>query len=160
MTGVSPIRLWVMRAMYLFMAVGIGNMVWPLILSHDSAVPRMTGVAWALIGTIGLLAVLGLRYPLQMIPLLLVELGWKLIWLAAFALPRWQDGTLDEGCEPLSSRRPSDSSCSSSFRGATSGRIMWRSRAIPGPFDGREGRRDAPPPETQLRALAPTGRPS
>jgi hypothetical protein len=95
MTEVSPIRLWVMRAMYLFMAVGIGNMVWPLIISHDSAVPRMTGVAWALIGTIGLLALLGLRHPLRMIPLLLVELTWKAIWLIAFALPRWLDGTLD-----------------------------------------------------------------
>jgi hypothetical protein len=96
MTEVSPTRLWVMRAMYLFMAIGIGNMIWPLIISHASTVPRMTGVAWALIGTIGLLALLGLRYPLQMLPLLLVELVWKLIWLTAFALPRWLDGTLDE----------------------------------------------------------------
>lgn len=96
MTEVSPIRLWVMRAMYLFMAAGIGNMVWPLIVSHGPDVPRMTGVAWALIGTIGLLSLLGLRYPLQMLPLLLVELTWKAIWLVAFALPRWLDGTLDE----------------------------------------------------------------
>jgi len=96
MTEVSPIRLWVMRAMYLFMAAGIGNMVWPLIISHDPLVPRMTGVAWALIGTIGLLALLGLRYPLRMLPLLLFELIWKAIWLTAFALPRWLDGTLDE----------------------------------------------------------------
>jgi hypothetical protein len=96
MTEVSPIRLWVMRAMYLFMAAGIANMVWPLIISHGPDVPRMTGVAWSLIGTIGLLALLGLRYPLQMIPLLLVELVWKAIWLAAFAFPRWLDGTLDE----------------------------------------------------------------
>lgn len=96
MTEVSPARLWVMRAMYLFMAVGIGNMIWPLIISHTSSVPRMTGVAWALIGTIGLLALLGLRYPLQMLPLLLVELTWKVIWLTAFAFPRWLDGTLDE----------------------------------------------------------------
>ena len=29
MTEVSPLRLWVMRAMYLLMAVGIGNMIWP-----------------------------------------------------------------------------------------------------------------------------------
>lgn len=35
MTEVSPARLWVMRAMYLIMALGIGNMVWPLIVSHS-----------------------------------------------------------------------------------------------------------------------------
>ncbi len=93
---VSAIRLWVMRAMYLLMAVGLGNVIWPLIIDHPSTLPRMTGVAWALLGTIGLLAVLGLRYPLRMIPLLLVELTWKVIWLAAFAAPRWLDGTLDD----------------------------------------------------------------
>ena len=97
MTEVSPVRLWVMRAMYLVMAAGIGLMIWPLIISHNSAVPRMTGVAWALLGTIGLLSLLGLRYPLQMLPLLFVELTWKVIWLVAFAWPRWLDGTLDEG---------------------------------------------------------------
>lgn len=96
MTEVSPLRLWVMRAMYLVMAGGIGFTIWPLIISHSPELPRMTGVAWALLGTIGLLALLGLRYPLRMLPLLLVELTWKVIWLTAFALPRWLDGTLDQ----------------------------------------------------------------
>lgn len=97
MNGVSPLRLWVMRAFYLFMAVGIGATVWPLIIGHPADLPRMTGVALALLGTIGLLALLGLRYPLQMLPLLLFELIWKAVWLAAFALPRWLGGSLDEG---------------------------------------------------------------
>ena len=97
MNEVSPIRLAVMRAMYLIMAVGLGLNIWPLIVSHDPELPRMTGVAFALLGTIGLLALLGLRYPLQMLPLLLFELAWKAIWLVAFAAPRWLDGTLDEG---------------------------------------------------------------
>ena len=97
MTEVSPIRLWVMRAMYLVMAVGLGLTVWPSIVSHDPELPRMTSVVFALLGTLGLLSLVGLRYPLQMIPLLLFELIWKAIWLAAFALPRWLAGTLDEG---------------------------------------------------------------
>ena len=96
MNGVSPLRFWVMRAFYLFMAVGIGATVWPLIIGHPADLPRMTGVALALLGTIGLLALLGLRYPLQMLPLLLFELIWKAVWLAAFALPRWLGGSLDE----------------------------------------------------------------
>lgn len=97
MSQVSPIRLLMMRLMYLLMAVGLGLTIWPLIVSHGSDLPRMNGVAIALLGTVGLLALLGLRYPLQMLPLLLFELTWKAIWLVAFALPRWLDGTLDAG---------------------------------------------------------------
>lgn len=93
---VSILRLWIMRLMYLVMAVGIANMTWPGIIGHDATLPRMTGVAWALIGTIGVLSVLGLRYPLRMLPLLLFEFTWKMIWLAAFAAPRWLDGTIND----------------------------------------------------------------
>jgi hypothetical protein len=96
MIEVSPIRLWIMRAMYLLMAVGLGFSIWPLIVNHTSELSRMSGVVFALLGAVGLLSVLGLRYPLQMIPLLLFELTWKIIWLSAFALPRFLDGTLDE----------------------------------------------------------------
>jgi hypothetical protein len=92
---VSPARLWAMRVMYLLIAIGAGLMVWPLIVSHPPTTPRMTGVAWTLLGTMSLLSLLGLRHPLQMIPILLFELAWKMIWLAAFALPRWLEGSLD-----------------------------------------------------------------
>ena len=93
--GVSSARLWVMRAMYALMAVGIGLNMWPEIIRHPLSMPRMTGVALANLGTIGLLALIGLRYPLQMIPLLLYELTWKIVWLIGFALPLWRYGSLD-----------------------------------------------------------------
>ena len=55
--------------------------------------------ARSLLGAITLLALLGIRYPLKMMPLLFFEMLWKSIWLLAFALPRWSAGTMDQNMQ-------------------------------------------------------------
>jgi hypothetical protein len=92
---VGLIRLYMLRAMYLLLAVGLGLTVWPGLVSHEPDWPLWNSVGCALLGTIGLLALIGLRHPLRMLPLLFVELGWKMIWLLAIALPLWRSGQLD-----------------------------------------------------------------
>jgi hypothetical protein len=42
-----------------------------------------------------LLAFLGLRYPVKLLPVLLFESAWKLLWLGLVALPMAVDGDLD-----------------------------------------------------------------
>ena len=42
-----------------------------------------------------LLALVGLRHPVALLPVLLFESLWKLLWLALVALPKAVDGTLD-----------------------------------------------------------------
>ena len=49
----------------------------------------MRGVVRSLLGAVSLLAVLGIRYPLKMLPLLFFELVWKSIWIVAIGLPLW-----------------------------------------------------------------------
>jgi hypothetical protein len=49
----------------------------------------------AVLGAVSLLALLGVRYPLKMLPLLLFELLWKSIWVLAFGLPLWLNHQLD-----------------------------------------------------------------
>jgi hypothetical protein len=88
---VSLARLYVLRAAYLLLIVGLGGLVVPQIVSHPVG---DRGVIPALLGGVWVLAWLGLRYPLQMLPLLLFEFAWKLIWVASYGLPQWSAGQL------------------------------------------------------------------
>lgn len=92
---VSVFRLYVLRATYLLLIVGLGSTIWPGILDHANDWPLMQSVVSSLLGAVTVLAVLGLRYPLQMLPLLLFELTWKTIWLAAVAAPLWLADAID-----------------------------------------------------------------
>jgi len=86
---VSLFRLYILRAMYLVLVVGLGAMIVPEIVSHELT---SRGVIAALLGAVWLLAFLGLKYPLAMLPLLLFELAWKAIWMLAYGLPQWSAG--------------------------------------------------------------------
>jgi hypothetical protein len=86
---VSLFRPYALRDSYLLMAVGLGVYVWPVVLHHTNEFAATEGVRFGLLAGLGATAVLGLRYPLQMLPLLLFELVWKAIYLIAFALPLW-----------------------------------------------------------------------
>ena len=94
MTDVSTFRLYLMRALYLLIFVGLGSEIWPLMIHHKPW-DLMHGVACSLLAALSALMALGIRYPLQMLPLLLYELLWKAIWLAAVALPLWSAHQLD-----------------------------------------------------------------
>lgn len=87
----STIRMWVLRATYLLLVVGLGAMILPPILDHELT---SRGVIQSLLGAVWLLALFGLRYPLQMLPVLLFEFAWKLIWTIAYGLPQWSAGQL------------------------------------------------------------------
>jgi len=88
---ISLTRLYVLRATYLLLIVGLGAMIVPSLLSHE---PMARGVIPSLLGAVWALAFLGLRYPVQMLPLLLFEFVWKAIWLIAYGVPQWASGQL------------------------------------------------------------------
>ena len=88
---ISLLRLYILRAGYLLLIVGLGAMIVPGIVSHPIT---ERGVIAALLGAVWLLAFIGLVHPLRMLPLLLFELTWKSIWLLAVALPLWRAGQL------------------------------------------------------------------
>lgn len=96
MNEVSVVRLNLMRVGYLLIIVGLAFVIWPHLIHHSSSWALKYGDTSSLPGGLSLLALLGLRYPLQMLPLLLFELTWKIVWLTAIALPLWSEGQLNE----------------------------------------------------------------
>ena len=83
-------RLYTLRVAYFVMAAGLGAFIWPDIIHHTSQTAAAHGIQLALLAGLGATAALGLRYPVQMLPVLLFELIWKSIYLLAFALPLWR----------------------------------------------------------------------
>jgi hypothetical protein len=85
----------VLRIGYLVVGVGLAIRKWPLLVTHHSW-GLAEGTVVCMLVALSVLALLGLRHPLRMLPILLFEVAWKLTWLAVIALPQWTNGTLDE----------------------------------------------------------------
>jgi len=84
---VSIFRLYLMRLAYLLNFVMLGLQVWPAIINHPGAWEPFRGVAFSFWAALSVLCGLGIRYPLKMLPLLLIQLSYKSIWLIAVYLP-------------------------------------------------------------------------
>jgi hypothetical protein len=96
MSEVSTFRLYLLRAMYLLMAVGLAIFELPRLL-HPENLSRLDSVVLSVLGAVSLLAVLGIRYPLKMLPLLFFEFLWKSIWVLLFGLLLLLAQQLDPG---------------------------------------------------------------
>ncbi|MDP9100101.1 MAG: hypothetical protein M3N48_14085 [Verrucomicrobiota bacterium] len=89
--GVPLLRLCVLRGTYLLLVIGLGGMILPQLIQHE---PLSRGAIPSLLCGVWLLAFAGLRYPLQMLPLLMFEFVWKATWLLVYGLPQWYAGTV------------------------------------------------------------------
>jgi hypothetical protein len=89
-------RLYTLRVGYLVLGVGLALVKLPLFLHHDKPWTFTEGVMNCMLAALSILAFLGLRYPVQMLPVLLFESAWKLIWLSVIALPMWISDRMDQ----------------------------------------------------------------
>jgi hypothetical protein len=90
----SVTRLNLMRAGYLLMGLGLALTRWPR-LTEAATLSLYEGVTLCMLTAMSLLAFLGLRHPVKLLPVLMFEAAWKLLWLALVALPTAADGDLD-----------------------------------------------------------------
>lgn len=94
--GTTPVvsrwRIHALRFVYLLIAVGLSSFVWQQLIFESSDWSLMRGIAKCMFGALALLAAIGIRYPLQMLPIMLFEMLWKAIWIVAIALPAGLNG--------------------------------------------------------------------
>jgi hypothetical protein len=87
--GASKFRLRLIRTLYVLMLIA-GFFIIGRILLSPPAMER--GVFASMLIALCILSLLVIRNPLKMLPILLLELVWKAIWLAFFGLPQWLAG--------------------------------------------------------------------
>ncbi len=95
-TSLSPRRVAMLRAAYGFVGVGLLVTRWPRV-ADAHALPRYEGVVLVMLTAMSVLMLLGLRHPIRLLPMLVFESLWKLIWLGTVALPLAASGGLDDG---------------------------------------------------------------
>jgi hypothetical protein len=78
-----------MRIMFLLMAVVMGSVVWEQMLFKSADWHWGLGVAKSMLAALALMSLLGVRYPLQMLPLMMYEVAWKTVWMLFIALRAW-----------------------------------------------------------------------
>tara|TARA_B110000444_G_C18469603_1_gene424068 strand:+ start:98 stop:550 length:453 start_codon:yes stop_codon:yes gene_type:complete len=92
--GIRPINIYAMRLIFLLMAVFLGYDVWGYIIAYQGMWFPTEAMDWSVWAAFSLIAILGIFRTVEMIPVLLVEIAYKLIWLVLVALPLWRDGNL------------------------------------------------------------------
>ena len=95
-SSVSLPRLYALRAGYLFVAIGLAVTRWPLLFDHPEPWPILEGAVTCMLVAVSILALLGVRHPLRMLPVMLFESVWKVIWLAVVAVPLWTGDGMDD----------------------------------------------------------------
>lgn len=95
MPRITVFQLYLLRAMYLLVVIGLSITIWPEIIFPSTRTADAYSVIHSFLGAMTVLSFLGLRYPLQMLPVLLFELIWKTMWVIFYAIPAWMTTGLD-----------------------------------------------------------------
>lgn len=98
---ISLSRLYLMRSMYLLTFLALTYDVWPQLIRPGTPLAPLEGVALSFWAAYSGLMALGVRHPLRMLPLMILQMIYKTVWLLAVALPLSSAGLLDTGAKQM-----------------------------------------------------------
>lgn len=92
--GVHRINIYLLRLLFILMFLFLGKDSWTHILTFEGSWDPEVAVAWCIWATYSALSVLGIIHPLKMLPLVLLEIFYKVLWLILVAYPLWSTNQL------------------------------------------------------------------
>lgn len=98
---IGKIRLYAMRIVFFLTFIGLAPGAWQEIISPNETVEAYYGVAVSFWAALSVLALIGIVYPVKMMPLLILQFSYKLVWLVGVGYPLYSQGLLDESSEGL-----------------------------------------------------------
>ena len=92
--GVRRINIYLLRLLYGLMFLFLGIDSWTHILTFKGSWDPVEAAAWCVWASYSVLSVLGIIHPLKMLPLVLLEILYKVLWLVVVAYPLWSTNQL------------------------------------------------------------------
>jgi hypothetical protein len=92
--GVRPINIYLLRLLFLLVFLFVGYDSWAYILKHEGPWDPVKAAAFCMWAAYSVLSLIGVFHPLKMLPLVLFEILYKLVWLVIVAYPLWSAGEL------------------------------------------------------------------
>lgn len=92
----STLRVNLLRGAFALIVIGQGMRLAPQLFDPSYSWELQRSVVVSMLAAMVVMSLLGLRYPLKMLPVLLFEITWKAIWLLRVALPAALAGTMTD----------------------------------------------------------------
>jgi hypothetical protein len=92
--GVYKINIYLLRLLYVLMLLFLGKDSWTHILTFKGSWSPEEAAAWCVWAAYSALSLLGILHPLKMLPLVLLEIVYKGLWLIVVAYPLWSTNQL------------------------------------------------------------------
>ena len=94
--GIRPINIYGMRFIYVLMSTLLAFQVWSHIFTYDQQWEPSDAMDWSVWAAFTIFAFIGVFRTVKMIPILLLEITYKCIWLILVALPLHLEGNLSD----------------------------------------------------------------
>ncbi|MCR9248779.1 MAG: hypothetical protein NXI20_00090 [bacterium] len=92
-------RIVIMRGLYLLTFVGLAFDSYSTLFNPGEMLDTITGVAFVFWASYATLMGFGVRYPVQMMPLLFLQLFYKALWIIGVYMPMYNAGVVTENAQ-------------------------------------------------------------